>query len=228
MRSVTCAVALTLIGCGPVAPETVHEATLLEHETQPDANVQQVQPDASVDGFRASCAELLDELEPVLDMGGSESAGEVIVPSNASEREDCLDYAWIRGSISVAALVIDPEWAGPALTTSAWDCCHSTLEYAVYRQVAGRWQYVDGALAFGVLSEQGVCRHSVGNFPLFGGSDTTVVFPEAGAAATAIRVGVRAWSHNDPAMGHPGDACETTSCYWPVAVRWEMLPIAVQ
>lgn len=224
MRSVICAVALTLVGCASAPPETEQEATLLGQGTQPEANVQQAQPEASGE-LRGSCAELLGEIEPIQDMDGSALNGEVIVASNASEREDCTDFAWIRGSITVATL-IDPEWAEPALTLSAWDCCHSSLEYTVYRQVAGHWQYVTGALAFGLLSEEGVCRHSVENFPVFGGSDTAVVFPEAGAAATAIRVGVRAWSHNDPAMGHAGDECKTTSCYWPVALRWEMLPIA--
>jgi len=201
------------------------EPDVTVQELQPEADVPQAQPDASVD-LRETCGAVLGEIEPIQDMEGSGS-GEIIVASIANDRENCADFAWIHGSISVATL-IDPEWAEPSLTLSAWDCCHSSLEYTVYRQVLGSWQYVGGALAFGVLGEDGVCRHSVENFPVFGGSDTTVVLPEAGIA-TAIRVGVRAWSHNDPAMGHAGDACETTSCYWPVALRWTgMLPIAVQ
>ncbi|HTM44178.1 MAG TPA: hypothetical protein VL137_04440 [Polyangiaceae bacterium] len=212
MRSL-CVYALTLVCCGPADAQTAQQAALMEQQTQPDASVPEL---------RASCAPLLSEIEPVQrmeGMDGSALSGEVIVASSASERGDCSDYGWIRGSLS-GAVVIEPEWDGPKLTTSAWDCSHSTLEYGVYLQSAGRWQYVGGALAFGELSEAGVCRHSVENFPRSEGSDSAVVFAQAGAAATEMRVGVRAWSHNDPAMGHPGHDCEELNCYWPVILRW--------
>ena len=36
-----------------------------------------------------------------------------------------------------------------------------------------------------------------------------------------VRIAVRSWSHNDPALGHSGDECPTTSCFWPTRVYWK-------
>ncbi len=163
--------------------------------------------------LRESCATLLSDLELSYDFGTVLSS-DVTIDSHASGLPDCADFAWAGGVLQGSALV-SPAWAGPPLTTSAWDCNHSSLEYAVYRRSGAGWQYVDGALAYGALSTEGVCGHSVNNPPRQDGHDETTVMADSDAA-TEVRVGLRAWSHNDPALGHSGADCETLSCYWPV------------
>ncbi|HEV8244315.1 MAG TPA: hypothetical protein VGP93_00970, partial [Polyangiaceae bacterium] len=89
------------------------------------------------------------------------------------------------------------------------------------RSVHGQWQYSGGGMAFGALSDQDVCEYSVENAPGQPGSDSLIVYGDAGdSEPTQVRVGVRAWSHNDPAAGHPGTDCATPSCFWPVRLLW--------
>lgn len=194
-------------GCGDDVPATVRGADPLERELAPTET-----------SLRAACAEELDEIQPSHDFGASTERADATLPSHAVGVERCTDYSWARGFISVAALV-EPRWAGPALTASAWDCSHSALEYGVYRRAGARWYYAGGALAFGAL-EDGECRYSVEHFPQQPGSDKAVVLAFEGDEPTEVRVGARGWSHNDPAMGHSGADCATASCYWPVVVAW--------
>jgi hypothetical protein len=201
MRATLCSLALLfLASCGDAVPST--------RASEGEQNV-------TADGaaLRESCATLLSDLELSYDFGTVQNS-DVTIDSHASGLPDCADFAWARGALQGSARV-SPAWAGPALTTSAWDCNHSSLEYAVYRLSSAGWQYVDGALAYGALSAQGVCGYSVNNAPRQDGHDETIVLAEPDAT-TEVRVGLRAWSHNDPALGHSGSDCETLSCYWPV------------
>ncbi|HVJ14427.1 MAG TPA: hypothetical protein VM686_03260 [Polyangiaceae bacterium] len=205
MRASLCTLALvSFVGCAGNVPESTR---------QDDVNAPVAQNGAEL---RESCAPVLNELAVEQDLGSADSV-EVTIGAHAIGLEECADLAWVRGFVEGTAL-ITPSWAGPSLTTSGWDCNHSTLEYGVYLRSGAHWQFVDGAMAFGALGDDGVCGYSVHNFPRQTGSDETVVLA---GNATEVRVGVRAWSHNDTAMGHAGSDCEGKSCYWPVRLSWQ-------
>jgi hypothetical protein len=208
MRASLSLLALSMIlGCGESA-ESVRGV--------PGSQSQSV---AVGNALRELCGPSLSALPVDAELGDGERTVDVVVASHASGAEDCSDYAWARGSIEVAALV-EPVWAGPEQRASAWDCNHSTLEYAVYRRRGEGFEYAGGGLAFGSGDGAGGCTYSVSNPPAQLGTDSATVLAGGGDQLTEVRVGVRAWSHNDPAMGHAGHECAGTSCYWPVLLKW--------
>jgi hypothetical protein len=173
--------------------------------------------DTDAEDFRRSCASEIDSLNVDAELGTLGESLDVVVPNRAGGRGDCTEFSWVRGFINTYGK-IEARWTGPAITRSEWDCSHSSVEFGVYRKVAGAWEYVDGGLGFGSL-ESGTCTYSVRNFPEQSGADTAWV-PATGvdAEGTEIRVALRSWSHNDPRMGHSGADCEGTSCYWPTRI----------
>ncbi len=214
MRSALAALATTLtIACGDDYPASVRVAGDSD-------SVQQQAATTALDAageFRRACALELDLLGVDRDLGATRGPLEVDVENRASGLEACSDFAWVGGLVSVAAL-LEPQWAGPNIASAPWDCNHSTLEYGVYRNARGQWQYLGGGLAYGELATDGTCQHSVDNFPTHSGSDEMLAL--AVDDPTEVRVALRAWSHNDTAMGHPGDECASPSCYWPTRLRW--------
>jgi hypothetical protein len=207
MRAAFALLVLLVTGCGD-APPSVRGKQVSEVTEAPIGAE-----------LRETCATVLGDVPIVHDFGTTVAATEVTLQSHARGAEDCFDYAWARGAI-VTAVVVEPHWAGPDIVSTGWDCSHSSLEYGVYRAGASGVRYVDGGLGFGELDAQGGCRYSVENVPRQAGSDLTVVTGAQGEATTEVYVGVRAWSHNDPAMGHAGHDCDTESCYWPVRLAW--------
>jgi hypothetical protein len=176
--------------------------------------------DDSTAGLRASCASRLNELGVDAEIAPGSDHAEVSVESHAIGDPECADFAWVRGFVNGAAL-IEPEWSGPDRNTD-WDCNHSSLEFGVYRRLPSGWEYVGGGLAYGNL-EDGACSYSVDNFPIQTGSDSVVVQGDRATevAPIEVRVAIRAWTHNDPAYGHSGKDCDSLSCFWPAAIRWE-------
>jgi hypothetical protein len=51
---------------------------------------------------------------------------------------------------------VRPGVGGPSITSSAFDCNHSTIEYAVYIGFGNSWRYWGGGLMFGKRSN-GTC-----------------------------------------------------------------------
>jgi hypothetical protein len=164
-----------------------------------------------------SCASAIPGLPINVDMGyGAGFPLEVIAPSFAVGNENCFDFTWIGGWFWFTML-FDPEWGGPPITSSAFDCNHSTIEYAVYLGSGNSWQYWGGGLMYGKRSN-GTCMYSASNPPQQPGNDTIGYANPAffwQPAYTEFRVAVRSWSHNDPRFGHPGNLCSGLSCYWP-------------
>ena len=202
MRALSCSLVVALLaGCGEAGPETVRAE-------EPKELV------STTGAARESCAGVVEALAIDHDFAGTQRE-DTIVQSHARGVEDCSDFSWARG-VASAGVAVTPSWGGPNIATTGWDCNHSSLEYAVYRRDGGVFRYVNGAIAFGALASDGACHYSVRNSPQQPGADETVVPGEAGE----LRIAVRAWSHNDPAMGHAGDACDSSSCYWPVGLSW--------
>lgn len=165
------------------------------------------------DRARADCVPELDGLVP--DVAAVAGAGQTVtVPPARSNDVDCAAFAWaaleIRGRVA-----IEPAWGGLPITTSQWDCNHSSLEFAVYQRSGAGWYYVAGGLGYGALNGER-CSYSVANFPPQSGVDSVTISAEDGPS---LLVAVRSWSHNDTALGHPGDACFSESCFWPVHLQ---------
>lgn len=134
------------------------------------------------------------------------------IPVSANpSAQTCSSYSWARTSSSSMAFGTGPQWAGRS-TTSAWDCNHSSIEYALYGKAFLRsWTMIGGGMLWGKLVN-GQCTYSVSNFPGGWGKDTAVgVLPPYAQYAVAVK----SWSHNDPNLGHPGTDCGAASCYWP-------------
>jgi hypothetical protein len=144
--------------------------------------------------------------------------------------QTCHDFTWFNRPLYNAPhnnVFID--FGGPNIVTSAADCQHTMLQFGVYKRfTGGAWQLVSLGYIYGKL-QNGTCTHSytaanaipsrwhtetgeVGNAPhvaIYGGpvlGGTTVV--------GEIRIAAYSWVHNDPAIGHPGNVCGSTDCYF--------------
>lgn len=187
------------------------------------ARAQHEMPGSGGVALRSSCAAQMNNLPVDVDLPYSFGWPQVVTaPSFASGEQSCLDFTWVRKFFYYQNL-IDPEFGGPAITNSGWDCNHSSVEYGVYRRVGSTWSYVGGGLMYGAL-KNGQCTYSVSNFPQQPGTDTVFPLNVCGNPGfpcwTEIRVGIRTWSHNDRALGHPGNQCSGTSCWWPSKILW--------
>jgi hypothetical protein len=164
-------------------------------------------------------------------------------PDHAQEALTCSNFGWADIAASrFGTVTIAPDWAAPSFASSAphlqgWDCNHSTIQYGVFSRPVvffpsffrhlglespiplGSWTFIGGGQLWG-WPDTDECTHAVTD-PLHrytvpsgwgrNQEDTT--------AAIGLRIGVISWSHNDPALGHSGNECADTECWWPTTVH---------
>jgi hypothetical protein len=185
------------------------------------AHAQHTMPGSMSETFKKSCTSQIPNLPVAVDRGfliGTTTAPAYLVGlSHATGQATCADYTWIKGWFGFFGLVT-PFAGWPAITTSAWDCNHSTVDYGVYVKWGASWTYLGGGLLYGKLVN-GVCTHAAANFPQQAGSVDSVFMPNSSVpwvfAPTEFRVATRVWNHDDPTIGHPGNVCGgNVNCWW--------------
>jgi hypothetical protein len=183
--------------------------------TGPSSAVAHTMPGAGDDPLRSSCVSQIPSLPIDVDVGYAYGFPlEITAPSVSNGQQTCRDFTWIGGFFYFFG-DFDPEWGATPITSSAWDCNHSSIEYAVYTGYDSSWRYWGGGLMYGKLSD-GKCTYSVTNFPQQPGSNTIDLSNGALLPIyTEFRVAIRSWSHNDRSFGHPGNLCSGSNCYWP-------------
>jgi hypothetical protein len=129
----------------------------------------------------------------------------------------CFNLVWFSAHSFFFAQVT-PVWNGITIDVSrgqvqaGWDCNHSSITYGVFRKnLSLPWEYVGGAELHGEIVD-GVCRYTSTAFASWGPTTMNIPVPNF---AWEYRIGIMAWSHNDPALSHMGTDCSTLSCYWP-------------
>lgn len=148
--------------------------------------------------------------------------------------ESCLDYtlfsAPLRAQHGPDGFFVYVSYNGENVTTSAFDCQHTTLTYAVLVRPAGEDSFSLASFAqiFGVL-ENGMCSHGISaamSLPsevhthLPYGANGLVTLIPGWAGDGEVRIMASSWAHNDPAIGHPGNlsCAPDTSCYYGASV----------
>jgi hypothetical protein len=163
------------------------------------------------------CASQMADL-PV-DVTLPSASSSTLVPSFQVTGEEfaCWSFGWAEIDAPSAPLTVIPEFAGPNITSSGWDCNHSSFFYGIYGQTSiGTWVYLRGGLGYGKLAN-GQCGHDVNNPPSQASWGDNSQRQWGGGK---FRIGVQSWNHNDPNFGHPNPLCGTaTNCYWNTLLR---------
>jgi hypothetical protein len=129
-----------------------------------------------------------------------------------SATNPCSGYSWIAMPGTYGLLTIKAGYYGVDINRysdaqNAWDCNHSSVEYAVYNWTNGAYQVVSYANLYGNYVN-GTCVHD-GSGIASEGSPTTSLYTTSGTV-----VAIKSWQHNDPAYGHGGYGT-TPNLYWP-------------
>jgi hypothetical protein len=175
------------------------------------------------DPHHPSGRDLLDNVcRPALDAGqiamdGDWQSNEVPMPSKGGG-DLCSGYTWTQITGAMDSLTLAAFYGGPDINRfsddqNAWDCNHSSMEYAVFVKRDGVFKmeaYGDlfGKYANNHCSHDGSASPSVGSF-------IAHVFH-----AGDVRVAFRSWQHNDMSIGHTGTYCGDLSCWWPSVLVW--------
>jgi hypothetical protein len=147
----------------------------------------------------------------------AQSHSELVPSFNDANQSVCWNFGWAEINAPAAPFTVIPEFAGPNITSSGWDCNHSTVFYGIYGQTSwGQWVYLRGGLMYGNLAN-GACGHAVSNFPSQA-SWARNQWTQWGGGK--FRIGMASWSHDDPAIGHHNDFCaDPKNCYWNTLLR---------
>ncbi len=159
-----------------------------------------------------SCAGEMNSSLPVDVTLPSGSSSTLVGSYNNSGQSACWNFGWAEFDAPAAAFTVAPEFAGPNINSSAWDCNHSLVTYGIYGQTSsGQWVYLRGGLMYGKLSN-GVCGYDVNNFPSQASWGANSWKQWGGGK---FRIGTRSWSHDDPQLGHHHDSCDDlANCVW--------------
>lgn len=163
-----------------------------------------------------SCAPMMGSLPVDITLPSASSAN--LVPSFeiTPGTTECLRFGWADFNAPAAPFNVIPEFAGPNVLTSDWDCNHTSLMYGIYGQTSlGTWVYLRGGLGYGKRSGSN-CGHSVNNFPAQPwGADSQKQW-----GGGRFRIGTMTWTHNDRRFAHPGNLCShPENCYWNSLLR---------
>jgi hypothetical protein len=173
-------------------------------------------PDSG-EGLLESCAAELNNFLPVDVILPAGRASSTLVPSyNDANQSACWNFGWAEYDAPAAVFTVTPEFAGPNINFSDWDCNHSSVYYGIYGQTSwGQWVYLRGGLMYGKRSGN-QCRYSVRNFPAqTWGQDS---WSQWGGGK--FRIGLRSWSHDDRSIGHTHDLCsDPVNCVWNTLLR---------
>jgi hypothetical protein len=163
-----------------------------------------------------ACAAEMGSLPVDLTLPSTSSANWVPSFQITPDASECLKFGWAEFNAPAAEFNVIPEFAGPNVVTSDWDCNHTSLMYGVFGQTSsGQWVYLRGGLEYGKRSGSG-CGHDVGNFPtqLWGANS------QKQWGGGRFRIGTMTWTHNDRRFGHPGNLCsDPENCYWNSLLR---------
>jgi Polyglycine hydrolase-like, structural repeat len=97
---------------------------------------------------------------------------------------------------------------------NAWDCNHSSIEYAIFDNQGGGYQLIAYASLFGNYDvARHTCRHDGSGFASVGSSAITI------NNAPASYIAIKAWQHNDKTIGHTGTYCDDINCWWPSSFK---------
>jgi hypothetical protein len=163
-----------------------------------------------------SCAAEMNTFLPVdVTLSGLRSSATLVRSYNSAAATACWNFGWAEINAPTRRFSVIPAFAGPNITSSPWDCNHSSVIYGVYGQhPTGQWSFVAGGLMYGNLAD-GVCGYHPGNFP--SQANWSVSPTVAGAR---FRIGTRSWSHDDPGLSHQHNLCaHATECVWPTKVQ---------
>jgi len=125
--------------------------------------------------------------------------------------DPCESYGWLVLPGQYGYITLQPYYNGPNINwfsddQNAWDCNHSSIEYAVYAWFPGGWQMVQYANLFGNYAN-GNCWHDGTGFSSVGSQVASLYL------GTHIVVAMRSWQHNDPALFHTGAYCGDLNCW---------------
>ncbi|HEY3664977.1 MAG TPA: VCBS repeat-containing protein [Polyangiaceae bacterium] len=121
----------------------------------------------------------------------------------------CAAYTFVKLAGIYDSATITPSYAGPNVTTAAFDCNHTTVNYCVYNGLAGGgYSIVNCGALFGKLVN-GTCTHDMANVPSSGPNSVSI-----GRFVRDPVIAVFSWTHNDASFGHPGNLCSGINCYW--------------
>jgi hypothetical protein len=124
----------------------------------------------------------------------------------------CGDMTYVGVDGLFDTLTFTPLFGGPNVVSADWDCQHSSIIYSLYtKNSAGIYSLATNGDLFGAIVGT-TCTHVATNFPSTGSNAATVAHGRDSVFA------VVSWTHNDPALGHPGNLCSTTNCWWPTQV----------
>ena len=153
------------------------------------------------------------------------TTGSFLVPGFFDQ--GCRSFTWVQFPGNVKSIRLFGLYAGANINSSAWDCNHSTISYALYKKLLdGTWALVTFDRRYGYLrpAPNLTCDYNSGlAFPDSVGSFWeedyaqclwSILFFCGLSSATEYRLAIQSWQHNDTALSHPGDACGTESCFW--------------
>jgi hypothetical protein len=149
----------------------------------------------------------IDEYKPFDD-----STDLMFLPAKA-QGDPCDSYAWAMLPGRYGFLTLAPYYAGTDISMfsaaqNAWDCNHSSVEYAVYALFPGGFQLIQYSILFGNYTN-GSCYHDGSGFASAGAPSASLY------AHWNVVVAVKSWQHNDPSIGHTGAYCSGNECWWP-------------
>lgn len=138
-------------------------------------------------------------------------SGDVRVTLPGYTDEGCLGYTWAEFyGLFDRTRIIKPSY-GINVSTSEWDCNHTSLTFGVYKKVTiplpiggslTTWTFVGGGQMYGLLVN-GTCTYDPENFPHGLGTKTLTL-----TTGGTYRVATKSWQHDDVDLGHPGTACD--------------------
>jgi hypothetical protein len=126
-------------------------------------------------------------------------------------RSTCWNFGWSEVTVPATEFTVYPQFSGPDINFSLWDCNHSSMLYGIYGQASnGAWVYLRGGLGYGNLANNS-CYHDVANFP----AQTWGANFQTQWGGGKFRIGTQVWSHDDPNFGHPHNLCaDPVNCWW--------------
>ena len=164
-----------------------------------------------------------------------------IGPAHATgDSVGCGDMTFVRADGLFDSVTFTPLFDGPNVTSDGFDCSHTAVMYALYNKNGlGTYSLSTSGILFGKLVGT-TCTHDISNFASQGGNSATV-----GHLGRDPVFSVVSWTHNDTAIGHPGNLCSTTNCWWPTfvfvsgkphlhgdialtgGINWSSIPVAI-